>query len=67
MVEIYKTRNGRERTFMHEIFEEKALPYQLGCSNNLIPPKVKTKSYNTDKVRFLGQRIWAKLPSSIET
>ena len=52
---------------MMEIFEEKALPIQLRSSSNLNLPKVRTTCYGTDNVRFMGQRIWAKLPIEVKT
>ena len=67
MVEIYKTRNHLNPSFMMEIFEEKAMPYQLRSSSNLNLPKVRTTCYGTDTVRFMGQRTWAKLPIEVKT
>ena len=57
MVEINKTRNHLNPSFMMEILEEKAMPYQLRSSRNLNLPKVRTTCYGTDTVRFMGQRI----------
>ena len=48
-----------------EIFEEKALPYQLRCMDNLNLPIVRTIHYGTNIVRFMGQRVWAKLSTEI--
>ena len=62
MIAIYKTKNQLNPSFMLEIFEEKALPYQLRCSSTLNLPKVRTTCYGTDTVRFMGQKAWAKLP-----
>ena len=67
MVEIYKTRNHLNPLFMITILEEKAMPYQLRGSSNLNFPKVRTTCYGTETVRFMGQRIWAKLPTEMKT
>ena len=67
MVEIYKTRNHLNPSFMMDIFEEKPMPYQLRSSSNLNLPKVRTTCYGTDAVRFMGQRVWAKLPVEVKT
>ena len=67
MVEIYKTRNHLNPSFMMDIFEEKSMPYQLRSSSNLNLPKVRTTCYGTDAVRFMGQRVWAKLPVEVKT
>ena len=50
---------------MMENFEEKAIPYQLRCMNNLNLPIARTIHYGTDTVKFMGQRICAKLPTEI--
>ena len=67
MFEIYKTRNHLNLSFGMEIFEEKAMPYQLRSSGNLNLPKVKTTCYGTNAVRFMGQIIWAKLLIEVKT
>ena len=67
MVEIYKTRNHLNPSFMMEIFEEKAMPYQLRSLSNLNLPNVRTTCYGTDTARFMGQRILAKLPIEVKT
>ena len=67
VVEIYKTRNPLNPSFMMEIFEEKAMPYQLRSLSYLNLPKVRTTCYATDTIRFMGQRIWAKLPIDVKT
>ena len=56
MVEIYKTRNHLNPSFVMEIFEEKAMPCQLRGSSNLNLPKVRTTCYGTDIVRFMGKK-----------
>ena len=49
-----------------EIYEEKSIPYQLRFLSNLNLPKVRATHYRKDTVkiryRFMGQRVWAKLP-----
>ena len=57
MIEIFKTKNQLNPPLMLEIFEEKALPYQLRCSSTLNLQKVRTTCYGTDTVRFTGQRV----------
>ena len=67
MVEIYKTRNHLNPSFMMEIFEEKAVPYQLRSSSSLNLPKVRTTCYGTDTIRCMGHRVWATLPIGVKT
>ena len=39
MIEIYKTRNDLNHSFMRRIVEEKVLPYNFSCSDKLQLPK----------------------------
>ena len=41
MVEIYKTKYDPNPSFMKQIFEEQAMPYNLRCSDRLQLPKRK--------------------------
>ena len=52
---------------MMEIFEEKALPYQLRYLSNLKLRKVGTPFYGTNTVGLMGKRVLAKLPTEIKT
>ena len=51
VVEICKTRNNLNPSFMKQIFEAKVLPYNLRCSEKLQLPKAKTTGLGT---RFVG-------------
>ena len=54
MIEIYKTRNDLNPSFMRQIFEEKVLPYNQRCSDKLQLPKAKATGLGIDTVRFVG-------------
>ena len=66
MIEIYKTRNRLNPPFMIEIFGDKEAPYQVRSTSKLNLPKVRTTNYDTDTVRLMGQRAWAKLPIELK-
>ena len=67
MIEIYKTRNNLNPSFMKQIFEAKVLPYNLRCSEKLQLPKAKTTGLGIDTVRFVGGRVWETLPTELKT
>ena len=54
MTEIYKTRSNLNPSFMKQIFEAKALPYNPRCSDKLQLPKAKTTGLGIDAVRCVG-------------
>ena len=66
MVEIYKTKHNLNPSFMKQIFEDKILPYNLRNTGTLLLPKVRTTAYGVETVRFLGQRLWEKLPDALK-
>ena len=54
MIESYKTRNTLNPSFMKQIFEAKALPYNPRCSEKLQLPTAKTTGLGFDTARFVG-------------
>ena len=57
MIEIYKSMNGLNPSFMKNIFVERELPYNLRTSKGIILPQAKTSSFGTENIRFSGQKI----------
>ena len=55
LIEIYKTINNLNPSFMAEVFVTNVMPYSLRGSTNLVLPKARTKLYSIDTVRFVGQ------------
>ena len=51
---------------MNKIFIEKVPSYELRVDGNICLPKVKTMSFGTETVRFLGQKLWRTLPADIK-
>ena len=66
MIEIYKTKHDLNPSFMTQIFEEKVLPYNLRCCDKLQLPKAKTTALGIDTVRFVGGKVWEKLPPELK-
>ena len=53
MAEIYKTNYDLNPNFVKQMFEEKAMPYNLRCSDKLQLPKTKTTCLGIDTVSRL--------------
>ena len=62
-IEVFKTINNLNPSFMKEIF---TLNTRRDASRNLLMVKAqRTKQYGTNSLRSLGPRIWNSLPSDI--
>ena len=57
LIEIYKTINNLNPSFMAEVFATNVVPYNLRSSTNLALPKAKTNLYVIDIIRFVGQKL----------
>ena len=63
-LEIYKTVNGLNPSFMSNIFELKYSNYPLR-RQYLTYPNPNTVSYGTDTFGFKGSNLWGSLPDDI--
>jgi len=66
LIEIYKTINNLNPSFMAEVFVTNVVPYNLRGSTNLVLPKARTNLYGIDTVRFVGKKLWQTLPKEIK-
>ena len=66
LIEIYKTVNNLNPSFMAEVFVTNVVPYNLRGSTNLVLPKARTNLYGIDTVRFVGQKLWQNVPKEIK-
>ena len=66
LIEIYKTVNNLNPSFMAEVFVTNVVPYNLRGSTNLVLPKARTSLYGIDTVRFVGQKLWQSVPKEIK-
>ena len=63
-IEIFKTKNNINPTFMKDVFAEKYNYYSLHNSNHLQLPKARTTIYGTENIQFRGYSLWSSLPNS---
>ena len=54
MIELYKTKNNLNPSFMSEIVEARDVQYDLRCKNTLGIQSARTTSYGIETVRYLG-------------
>ena len=66
MIEIFKTKNDLNPTFMKDIFAERVNYYSLRNTNHLQLPKVRTKIYGTENIQYRGCLLWSSLPSFLK-
>ena len=66
LIEIYKTVNNLNPSFMAEASVINVVPYNLRGSTNLVLPKARTNLYGIDTVRFVGQKLWQSVPKEIK-
>ena len=62
MIEIFKTKNSLNPTFMKNIFTERNIPYSLRSENHLRLPKViKTTTHGIENIQYRGCHLWSSL------
>ena len=66
MIEIFKTKNNLNPTFMKDIFAVKNNYYSLRNTNHLQLPKVRTTIYGIENIQFRGCSLWSSLPNSLK-
>ena len=66
LIQIYKTVNNLNPSFMAELFATNVVPYNLRGSTNLVLPKARTNLYGIDTVGFVGQKLWQSVPKEIK-
>ena len=65
MIEMYKTRNDLNPSFMQEIFCENESHYNLRNNNEFVQPRVRSVGNGIESVRFKGPQLWQMLPQTI--
>ena len=66
LVEIFKTKENLNPSFMKDIFVERTENYNLRSGNTLQLPKARTTTYGIESVSFLGSLLWHALPESLK-
>ena len=65
MIEIFKTQNNMNPSFMNEIFRERLNMYNLRNNNELVLPRIKTVNFGSESIRYRGTQLWFSLPQDI--
>ena len=65
-IEIYKTINNENPSYMNEIFKKLSHITSLRYPNNLEVPKINQALFGTRSIRKIGPEIWNKLPENIK-
>ena len=66
-IEIYKTINSINPTYMQNIFMKSNHRISPRYPNNLNVPQVNQSNYGTKSLRVLGPKIWNELPEEIKS
>ena len=67
LVEVYKSLNGENPSFLWDMFNVKNCKYSLRCGKALCLPRTKTKKFGLNSVEFRGSLLWNYLPLSIKS
>ena len=65
MIEIFKTQNNMNPSFMNEIFRERVNMHNLRNNNELVLPRIKTVNFGSESIRYRGPQFWFSLPQDI--
>ena len=60
-IEMYKSRNKLNPSFMWKTYKEKNLPYSLRRGISLLIPNVNTQKYGTNSLNSRGNVLWNNL------
>ena len=66
MIEMFRTKENINPPFMKEIFRERNIAYNLRHNNEFMLPMAKTVTYDTETIKYRGQRLWLSLPQHIK-
>ena len=65
MIDIFRTQNNRNPSFMNEIFRERVNMYSLRNNNELVLPRIKTVNFGSESIRYRRPQLWFSLPQDI--
>ena len=64
MIEIYKTKNSLNPSFMEDICVERPnITYDLRNKAGLLVPRANTTAHGIETIKYIGSRLWQTLPS----
>ena len=61
-MEMFKIKNNLAPQFLNEIFQNRALPYNLRTNSNLSSRQVHSVCHFTESLSFYGPKIWELVP-----
>ena len=65
-IEVYKSINGLNPSYIRSIFDIKNVPYELRDSSRLDQPLKETTNFGLRSFNYLGSKIWNNLPLNIK-
>ena len=66
MIEVYKSLNHQNPSFLCELFARKEINYNLRIKDLLTLPKALTTSFGTNSISFRGSILWNSTPNVIK-
>ena len=66
-IEIFKSLNHQNPSFLWELFTRKEINYNLRIRNILTLPKALTASFGTNSISFRGSMLWNSTPDVIQS
>ena len=67
MIEIYKTLNNLNHSYIWEFHEEKVVKYDLQTKNLCKLPKTRTSKFGIESLSFRGSLLWNSLSDQIKS
>ena len=61
-LEIYKSLNGINPSYLNSIFQIKTTPYELRDNSRLNQPKKETTNFGLRSINYVGSKLWNMLP-----
>ena len=65
-IEIYKSKNNPNPSFMWETYKEKIIPYSFKRGISLLIPNANTQKYGIHSLNFRGGVLWNNLPIKLK-
>ena len=65
-IEMFQIKNNMAPEFFNEIFQNRALPYNLRTNSSFSSRQVHTVCHGTKSLSFLGPKIWELVPEDIK-
>ena len=67
MIEVYKSLNHQNPSFLWKLFARKEINYNLRIKDILTLPKALTTSFGTNSISFRGSILWSSTPDVIKS